>query len=84
MKIYTEQSLAGFEFWSGAKHTAEQIWEERGEEGWEQLEAILNELYPDGIDETELNDFFWFEPETIYGWLGIGDDNEENDENEEA
>lgn len=83
MKIYTEQSLAGFEFWSGAEDTAQRIWEERGEEGWEQLEAIFEEMYPDGIDETELNDIFWFESETIYRWLGIGDENEENDENKE-
>lgn len=32
--------------------------------------GILTEEYPDGIDETELNDFFWFEDDTYAEWLG--------------
>lgn len=81
MKIYSEQSLADFKFWSGAENTAQRIWEELGREGFDQLEAILEDLYPDGIDETELNDLLWFEDKTIYEWLGIGDEeNEEDDE----
>lgn len=83
MKIYTEQSLANFEFWSGAKDTANRIWEEKGEEGWEQLEAILEDIYPDGIDETQLNDLLWFDAETVYEWLGIGKEDENEDEDEE-
>ena len=82
MKIYTEQSLADFKFWSGAETTAQRIWEERGTEGWNELEAILEDAYPDGMDETELNDLLWFEPETIFEWLGIGD--EEDEEQEEG
>ena len=38
-----------------------------------QIETILNlleELYPDGMDETELNDFFWFDDTTYAEWLG--------------
>lgn len=83
MKLYTEQSLANFEFWSGAKDTAQRIWEEKGRDGWEQLEALLENLYPLGIDETELNDLLWFDAEAVYEWLGIGDDEDENDKNEE-
>ena len=82
MKIYTEQSLADFKFWSGAETTAQRIWEEQGSEGWNELEAILEDAYPDGMDETELNDLLWFEPETIFEWLGIGDEEDEDDENE--
>lgn len=81
MKIYTEQSLADFKYWSGAKDTAERIWEEKGRDGWEQLEAILEDIYPDGIDETELNDLLWFDSDNIFDWLGIGED-EENEEEE--
>lgn len=83
MKIISETSLAHFEYWSGAKDTANRIWEEKGEEGFDQLEAILEDMYPDGIDETELNDLLWFDAETVYEWLGIGDENEDEDENEE-
>ena len=80
MKIYTEKSLADFEWWSGAKDTAETIEEKLGEKGWEQLDSILEEQYPDGIDETELNDLLWFEPEIIYEWLGIAEEEEEEEE----
>ena len=80
MKIYKEESLSNFEWWSGAKDTARRIDEELGERGWDELEAILEDAYPDGMDETELNDLLWFEPETVYEWLGIRD--EEEDENE--
>ena len=82
MKIYKEESLSNFEWWSGAVATADRIWEERGTEGWNELEAILEDAYPDGMDETELNDLLWFDAETVYEWLGIGDE-EENKENEE-
>ena len=80
MKIITEQSLADFKFWSGAETTVQRIWEEQGSEGFEQLEAILEDLYPDGIDKTELNDLLWFDAETVYEWLGIGDDEENENE----
>lgn len=83
MKIISETSLADFEFWSGAATTAQHIWEEKGREGFDQLEAILEDIYPDGIDETELNDLLWFDAETVYEWLGIGDE-DENEEEEEA
>ena len=82
MKIYKEESLSNFEWWSGAEDTAQRIWEEQGSEGFDQLEAILEDLYPDGIDETDLNDLLWFDAETVYEWLGIGDKEEEDDENE--
>lgn len=77
MKIYTETSLANFEFWSGAVDTANKIDEL---DKWDELEAIFEEIYPDGIDETELNDLFWFEPETVFEWLGIEEEEEEEEE----
>lgn len=84
MKIYSEQSLADFKFWSGAETTAQRIWEEQGSEGFDQLEAILEDLYPDGIDETDLNDLLWFDADTVYEWLGIDDEEDEDDEEEET
>lgn len=82
MKIYTEKRLSQFEFWSGAKDTAERIWEEMGESGFDTVEAILEDTYPEGIDETTLNDIFWFEPETIYEWLGMSNDDDEEEEDD--
>ena len=32
---------------------------------------MVEELYPNGIEETGLNDLLWFEPEFIFGNLGI-------------
>ena len=84
MKIYKDESLSNFEWWSGAEDTAQRIWEERGTEGWNELEAILEDAYPDGMDETELNDLLWFEPETIFEWLGIGNEEDEDEEEEET
>lgn len=83
MKIYTEQSLADFKFWSGAEDTAQRIWEELGREGFDQLEVILEDVYPDGIDETELNDLLWFDAETVYEWLGIGDSEDKREKYQE-
>ena len=83
MKIISETSLADFKFWSGAETTAQRIWEEKGRDGFDQLEAILEDMYPDGIDETELNDLLWFDAETVYEWLGIGDEEDREDDEEE-
>ena len=47
-------------------------------------ENVLEELYPDGMTETELNDLLWFEPETIYEWLGIRSEEQIKKEIEEA
>lgn len=66
MKIYTEKSLRKFDFWSGAKDTVKYL---TGEE-IDQIESILEGCYPEGMDETTVNDFFWFENDTIAEWLG--------------
>ena len=69
MKIYKEESLRSFEFWSGAKNTAEYL--TFGE--LDMIEEILEELYPEGLSETEVNDIFRFEEDTIAEWLGYSD-----------
>lgn len=69
MKIYSEKSLRNFEFWSGAVETAHTLTMEQLDE----VEAILEDSYPDGMDETEINDLFWFEEDTIAEWLGFED-----------
>lgn len=66
MKIYAETSLSNFEFWSGAKDTVKHLTEDE----LDTIEAILEDSYPDGMSDTEINDFFWFEEDTIAKWLG--------------
>ena len=67
MKIYSEKSLAtNFEFWSGAVQTVNELTTRE----LNTIEQTLEELYPDGMSETEVNDLFWFEEDTIAEWLG--------------
>ena len=66
MKIYKEDCLANFEFWSGAKDTVKYLTLEE----LAKIENWLEDIYPDGMDETAINDFFWFEDDTIAEWLG--------------
>ena len=68
MKITSEMSLKNFKAWSGAKDTLNKLIEL---DKCEDLEFILDDLYPDGLTETQLNDILWFEDEWIYETLGI-------------
>lgn len=81
MTITYELDLRNFKAWSGAKDTLERI---QREGKCDALENILEELYPDGMTETELNDLLWFEPETVYEWLGIRSEKQIQEEIEEA
>ena len=69
MKIYREESLTNFDFWGGAKHRVNYFTLEE----LQTIEAILEDCYPDGIDETAINDLFWFEEDTLAEWLGFTD-----------
>lgn len=69
MKIYKEVYANEFEFWSGARQTVEYLTEGEIERIFDELES----LYPEGMDETEVNDFFWFEDDQIADWLGWPD-----------
>lgn len=91
MKIYTETSLSDFEAWSGAEDTLETL-REKGL--CDDLEQILESEYPDGMEDSELNDFLWFEEDTIAQMLGFSswealendgesEEEEENDEEQE-
>lgn len=69
MKITKEISLKDFEAWSGAKDTLNELTESE----CVQLESILEDVHPDGMDETELNDILWFENDWIAECLGYKD-----------
>ena len=80
MKIYTKQSIADFEAWSWAKSTKQTIVDNDKEE---EFDKLINERYPDGIDEPKLNDILWFDSEWVYEKLGICEEEEEEEEEEE-
>ena len=69
MKIYNENStLLDFESWSGARETQARIIEEGKAKDFDYL---IEDLYPDGISETQLNDILWFEEEWLFEQLQI-------------
>ena len=68
MKINYDLSLSQFEAWSGAVRTKNIIMENHLEI---EFENLINELYPDGIDATTLNDILWFEDQWIFEALNI-------------
>lgn len=68
LKITT--GIDNFKPWSGAVSTWEEI-EEAGKIS--ELEFLLEEIYPEGIDETKLNDLLWFESDWVYSLLDMND-----------
>lgn len=73
MKVTKEIELRYFDFWSGAATRAEFI-ENNFPEKWDEIEQTLNDLYPEGIDETALNDIFRFDDE-FFAEMGCDYDN---------
>lgn len=68
MRIVKEISVENFEGWSGANDTIEVI-EKAGKV--DEFDNLIEELYPDGISETSLNDLLRFDYEWIYETLDI-------------
>lgn len=73
MKITSEIEIRNFKFWSGAVDRANFI-ENNFPEKWDEIEQLLEDIYPDGIDETTLNDIFWFDDE-FFAEMGCDYDN---------
>lgn len=86
MKYYVEESLSNFNFWSGGRDRAKLL----SEEQFDIVEQMMEEIAPEeGWSDTDINDLFWFDFDTIANWLGYK--NEEylekditNDEIDEA
>lgn len=79
MRLYRELDLTRFEPWSGAVDTYNAIYnaDKLGE-----LELLLEELCPEGIEEVQLNDLLWFDSEWVLESLGIQEDEEEEEDDE--
>jgi hypothetical protein len=77
MRVYNDNlTLSNFDAWSGAKDTKETIIQAGKERDFEYL---IEELYPDGITDTQLNDLLWFDSEWIFESLGIDEESEEEE-----
>ena len=73
MIIKTEKNLRNFEAWSGAIETKNLILDAGLEE---EFEGLIEELYPNGLSDTELNDILWFDSDWILENLGIKEEEE--------
>lgn len=70
MIITSEKNLKDFDFWSGAADRVKNLTNAE----LDRIENILVELYPEGMSETEINDLFWFDFETVAEWIGTTED----------
>lgn len=66
MKIYSEFDIDEFEFREGGKCVADAF----SEDDLEEIQNKLEELYPDGMSDTELNDLFWHDEDFVAGLAG--------------
>lgn len=73
-KVFT---INEYEPWSGAVDTYNKICD-AGK--LDELEFLLEDLYPDGIEETQLNDILWFDDEWVLECLGINEDEDEDED----
>lgn len=69
MKIYKDYYLRDFNFWSGAKDNVKYL----TKDDFTVVELELEEMYPDGIEETDLNDLFRFDMNEVSKMLGYDD-----------
>ena len=69
MKVINDsESIRDFKAWSGAVSTQKKIVEEHLAQ---EFDDLIDELYPDGLTDVQLNDLLWFEEEWIFEALGI-------------
>lgn len=69
MKIYKDESLISFEFWSGAADNAEEFTLEELGQITDALETL--DCNDEGYEETQINDIMWFEPEYFASLIGL-------------
>lgn len=82
MKTFNENvSLSDFNAWSGATDTKQTI---INAGKVDEFDNLIEELYPDGLSETQLNDILWFESDWCFEMLGISENEDEDDDTDET
>ena len=66
MIIKTEKDLTNFDFWSGAVLLANRLTYIE----LKQITKQLEEFYPEGMTDTQINDLFWFDEDFICEMIG--------------
>lgn len=79
MKVFDEMNWYDIyrTAWSGARDTVERI---EDEDKGDEFVSLIEEVYPEGIDRTALNDILWFDDEWVFESLGIKDEEESGDD----
>lgn len=67
MQYIIEKPLSDFEFWSGGKDRAKLLTKEQ----LDAIEPYLSELFVSTPTDTEINDLFWFDFETVCSMIGL-------------
>ena len=80
MKVISEIGLREFNAWSGAADTQKTIIENNKED---EFDRLIDELYPDGLSDTQLNDILWFESDWCLENVGISEDEDEDEDEHE-
>ena len=70
MNYSINRKLANFDFWAGAVTVAEVITYSE----FQLIEECIEDIFGDGVTETQINDIFWFETELICYIIGITED----------
>lgn len=79
MKVFTEISLKDFDAWSGGKDRLDVLIEQ---DACDEVERFIDEIFPEGLEETTLNDYLWFDVENDFPQYF--NDDEEDEEEEDA
>ena len=67
MLVTQETKLKDFKFWCGGDEKASLLTRQELDD----LEGHIEELYPDGINETTLNDLFWYDFDWVCEQIGL-------------
>jgi hypothetical protein len=68
MRVTSEINLGQFDAWGGAEETKDRIISEGKEDDFD---SLIEELFENGISETQLNDLLRFDEEWIFSNLNI-------------
>ena len=80
MRLYTDFDIETFDAWSGGEYTKNAIIE-AGKAA--DFNALVDDIFPDGCDATQMNDFLWFDDKSIFDMLGLDEDGKELEEETE-
>lgn len=81
IKIVDNISISDFEPWSGAVSMRDEI---INADKADDFDFLMEDIYPEGITYTQLNDILWFEQEWLRESLGMTEENEDGEESLET